>query len=203
MRTSEQTTMLQIKDTLISLDVLEKKFVCDISKCKGACCVHGDYGAPLEAEEIEIIEKHLPKINPYLTKRGKQALKEQGMRLKDDDDDFVTPLLDGEECAFTFFEAGIAKCAIEQAYINDDIDYQKPISCHLYPIRITKYPTFTAVNYHKWEICTPALDFGIKLGVPVYKFLKDPLIRKFGKDWYEELLQATESYIKQKSKDSF
>lgn len=192
--------MLQIKNTLVSLDVIEKKFICDLSKCKGDCCVHGDYGAPLEPEELATINKYLPKIKAYLNEKALKSLTKYGTKLKDDEGSFVTPLIDKKECVYTYFENNIAKCAIEKAFINGDIDFQKPISCHLYPIRITKYPTFIAVNYHKWEICSPANENGKTLGVPVYKFLKDPLIRKFGKKWYDELELTAEVYLSQKAK---
>lgn len=192
--------MLQIKNTLVSLDVIEKKFVCDLSKCMGDCCVHGDYGAPLEPEELATINKYLPKIKDYLNEKAIKSLTKYGTKLKDDEGSFVTPLIDKKECVYTYFESNIAKCAIEKAFLNGDIDFQKPISCHLYPIRITKYPTFIAVNYHKWEICNPASENGKTLGVPVYKFLKDPLIRKFGKKWYDELELTAEVYLSQKSK---
>ncbi len=197
-----EKTMLQIQDTLISLNLIETNFVCDLNSCKGNCCVYGDYGAPLEIEEIEIIDSILDKIDKYLTPEGKKAIKQQGLKIKDDANDYVTPLINDKECAFTYFDNGIAKCAIEKAYLNNEIYFQKPVSCHLYPVRVKKYKEYTAVNYHKWEICDVALATGEKTGVPMYVFLKDALIRRFGKDWYEELELAAETLLEEKRKST-
>ena len=182
--------MLQIGKAIVSLDVIEKKFICDISKCFGACCVEGDSGAPLEEEEKQIIEDIYPDIKEYLTDKGIQEIEKQGTSVIDDDGDLVTPIINGKECVYTIFENGVAQCGIEKAYFDGKISYRKPISCQLYPIRIDKYPEFEAVNYNKWEICKPARELGFKKGVPVYQFLKEPLIRKYGSDWYKELEYA-------------
>lgn len=190
--------MIVIKDTLISENVLEKKFVCDLNACKGECCVAGDSGAPLEKDELKLLDEVLPKVKPYLRKEGIAAIKKHGTYVVDGDGDYTTTLVsDGAECAFVIFDKdNIAKCAIEQAYIDKVIDWQKPISCHLYPIRISKLKNYEAVNYHNWSVCKPACECGKKLDVPVYKFLKTPLIRKFGKDWYKELELSAEIYLK-------
>ena len=153
----------------------------------GECCVQGDSGAPLEEEEIGIIEDFLDEILPYMTPDGKLAVKLKGVFDYDEDGEFVTTLVDGKECAFVYFENDIALCAIEKAYREGKIDYFKPISCHLYPIRITKYSEFEAINYHKWDICQLALIKGKEENMPIYKYLKEPLIRKYGKDWYQQL----------------
>jgi Protein of unknown function (DUF3109) len=180
--------MIAIDNTIVSEHLLEKKFVCDLAACKGECCVAGDSGAPLEEEEIAILEKVWDEVKPYLPKDGVKAIEKQGFFVIDEDGDFTTPLVKGKHCAFTIFdEGGIAKCGIEQAYYDKKIKWKKPISCHLYPVRISKYKDYEAVNYHQWEICKPACECGAKLDVPVYKFLKEPLIRKFGKDWYKQL----------------
>ena len=180
--------MLQIDNTIISLDLLEEKFVCDLATCKGICCIEGDDGAPLEESEVKIIEDLLPVIWNDLTEVSKQVIQKQGVSYIDDDGEPVTSIVNGAECVFTYTdENGVCKCAIEKAYREGKTDFYKPISCHLYPVRLQKYEEFTAVNYHRWKVCNCARKLGGKLEVPVYKFLKEPLIRKFGKDWYEQL----------------
>lgn len=184
--------MIAIKDTLISEDLLEKKFVCDLNACKGECCVAGDSGAPLDEEELDLLESVVEQVKPYMTKKGIKAVDKKGAWVKDSDGDYTTTLVsEGAECAFVFFdEQKIAKCAIEQAYREGKITWQKPISCHLYPVRITRHKTYDAVNYHKWNICKPACECGAKLNVPVFQFLKEPLIKKYGKEWFGELLRT-------------
>ncbi len=193
--------MLQIGEILVSDDVIEKEFVCNLDKCKGACCVEGDYGAPLEEDELAILKKVYPKVKPYLSKEGIAAIEAQGTHVLDEDGDLSTPTIGGRECAYAIYdEKNILKCGIEQAHKDGKIDWKKPISCHLYPIRITKKKNFEALNYHKWSICSPACSLGKELHVPVYKFLKEPLIRKYGKAWYNELEQVIEAYEKEKGK---
>ncbi|MFN5181626.1 MAG: DUF3109 family protein [Bacteroidota bacterium] len=181
--------MIAIENTLVSEDLIEKKFVCDLTACKGACCVHGESGAPLSEEETKILEKIYPKVKPYMVDKGIKAVEKQGKFIIDSDGDYVTPLVGKEkECAYVYFDQkGIAKCAIEQAWIDKKVDWQKPVSCHLYPVRVTTYKSYEAVNYHKWKICKPACECGEKLEVPVYKFVKNALVRKFGRKWYKEL----------------
>lgn len=193
--------MLQIGEILISDDVIEKEFVCNLDKCKGACCVEGDYGAPLEEDELAILKEIYPQVKPYLTQAGIKAIEEQGTHVLDDDGDLSTPTIGGRECAYAIYDdKKILKCGIEQAYLDGKIGWKKPISCHLYPIRITKKKNFEAINYHKWSICSPACSLGKELQVPVYKFLKGPLIRKYGEVWYTELEQVIEAYEKEKKK---
>ncbi len=184
--------MLQIGDAIVSFDVIEKKFVCDITKCHGACCIEGDSGAPLEEEEKQILEDIYPAVKKYLTPKGIEEIERQGTSVIDFEGDLVTPIINNRECVYTIFENGIALCGIEKAYREGDIDYIKPISCQLYPIRIDKYPEFEAVNYNKWKICKAARELGHKTGTPVYVFLKEPLIRKYGEEWYKELEYAAE-----------
>jgi hypothetical protein len=180
--------MLQIDDTIISLDLLDEKFVCDLNSCKGICCIEGDDGAPLEAEEVGIIEELLPIIWNDLTEVSKQVIRKQGISYIDDDGEPVTSIVNGAECVFTYTDSeGICKCAIEKAYREGKTDFYKPISCHLYPVRLQKYEEYTAVNYHRWSVCNCARKLGGKLQVPVYQFLKEPLIRKFGIEWFEQL----------------
>jgi len=180
--------MIVVEDTIVSDELVEKKFVCDIQKCKGECCVAGDAGAPLELEEVSYLEDYIDEILPFLRKEGQEAIKKNGVFEYDYEGDIVTPLINGEECAFTIFDDnGIASCGIEKAFEKGIIDFQKPISCHLYPIRITKHNDYDAINYHQWEVCKDACTLGEKLGVPVYKFLKTPLIRKYGEKWFAKL----------------
>ncbi len=180
--------MFQLGKTIVSEEILEKDFVCNLSACKGDCCVHGDAGAPLEKKEAEMLDSIYEKVRPYLRPEGNAAIQKQGTFIEKDNGDLETPLVDGAECAYvTFDNKGIAHCGIEQAYNDEAISWQKPLSCHLYPVRITEYSAFSALNYHKWQICDPACSLGRELKIPIYKFVKDALIRRFGREWYSEL----------------
>ena len=191
--------MIAIQNTIVSDDLLDKKFVCDLNACKGECCVAGESGAPLEQDELPILLEILDKVKPYMNKKGTKAIEKNGPYVLDSDGDYTTTLVGSEgECAFVVFDENmIAKCAIEQAYNDGVIDWKKPISCHLYPIRMTSYKTYDALNYHKWSVCKPACECGAKLDVPVYQFLKGPLIRKYGEDWFNELQQVDSERKKQ------
>lgn len=191
--------MIQIKDTLISEDVFETCFVCDLGKCKGMCCVEGDAGAPLTHEEYEAIKDVLPKIWDDLSLKARELIEKQGIAYIDDDGELVTSIIKGRECVFTYFDAdGVCRCAIDNAFREGKISVQKPISCHLYPIRLHKYDEFTALNYDRWSVCRPALRLGKKTGIKLYQFLKEPLIRKFGEEWYQEVCQIAELLSKTK-----
>ena len=180
--------MLQIEDTLISDDLIEKKFVCNLNGCKGICCVEGDSGAPLEEEERNFLDTEFEEIKPFLRLEGIEAVEKNGKYYIDSEYDYVTTLVNEKECAYAVFEEnGTASCGIEKAYLAGKSSFRKPLSCWLYPVRIKKIQNITAVNYDVWDICKPALIQGEKLGVPVFKFLKEPLIKKFGKEWYEQL----------------
>lgn len=179
--------MIQIKDTVVSEELIKRKFVCNLNACKGACCVEGDAGAPLNEDELEELENVFEVVKPYLPQKNIDAL-EQDLYTVDHDGEYVTQLVNGNECAFVFFdEKGITKCSIEQAFLDGKTNFKKPISCHLFPVRLTKYKSFTAVNYAYWNICDDACELGDKLGLKTYEFLKEPLIRKFGQEWYDEL----------------
>ena len=185
--------MFQIGKTIVSEDVIQKDFVCNLSACKGECCIAGEAGAPLEQEEVDILKEIYPKVKPFLRPAGIKAIEEQGTHIKTDLDELETPLVNGAECAYvTFTKEGIASCGIEDAYNAGEVDFRKPISCHLYPVRIQKYSQFSAVNYHKWPICDDACSLGKELQVPVYKFTKAALVRKFGEDWYAELEEVAD-----------
>ena len=190
--------MIQIDDKLISEDLFSEEFMFNLAKCKGICCVEGDAGAPLDEDETKILDEIYPKIKSYLRPEGIQAIEEQGTYTLDFEGDLVTPLVNNAECAYVIFdEKGYTKCAIEKAYEDGVIDWQKPISCHLYPIRITEYSNFSAINYHEWDICSDACTLGKELGVKVYQFLKKPLIRKYGEEFYQTLSEAAEEWEKE------
>lgn len=192
--------MIQIDDAIVALDVIEENFICDLSACLGECCVEGEAGAPLEKEEVAILEKVLPHVWDDLSPEAQKVIKEQGVAYKDHDGDMVTSIVNGQDCVFTYYDdKKMCKCAIEKAYKDGKIDFYKPISCHLYPIRLEEYKDFTAVNYHRWRICKAAVALGNKEGVRVYQFLKEPLIRKFGEAWYNELCIAADEYKKLKA----
>ena len=185
--------MVQIGSAIVSLDIFEKQFVCNLAECKGMCCVYGLSGAPLEDDEIAILQEAYPKAKRYMTSAGIAAVERQGVYDTDFDDDKVTPLIgDSEDCAFACTEKGVVGCALEKAFMNGETGFRKPVSCHLYPIRITKYNDFEAVNYHCWNICNSALKQGEKTSTPLYVFLKEPLIQKYGAEWYEQLCLAAE-----------
>ncbi len=187
--------MIQIDDKIISFDVIEEFFKCDLPKCKGICCYEGKSGAPLEKNEIEKIKKIYPKIKKYLPLKNIAIIEKKGFHEIDDEGDTVTTLVDGKECVFAYQENGIFKCAFETAYLNNETDFKKPISCHLFPIRIKKYDNFIAVNLIKAKICSPAFFRGKKEKIKAYEFLKEPLIRAFGKDFFYKLDYAAK-YLK-------
>ena len=179
--------MIIVKDCIVSDAIVEECFCCDLQKCKGICCIEGDSGAPLDEEEIGILEDCLDEIKPFMTEEGLQTVEDIGVFDYDIEGHFCTPLNNGNECAFLIMEGDMAKCAIEKAWEQQLIPFQKPISCHLYPIRITEYDNFTALNYDEWDICSDAKEKGEKCKLPIYEFLKTPLTRKFGEEWCVEL----------------
>ena len=179
--------MFQLNKTIVSEEILEKEFVCNLSACQGACCVDGDGGAPVDESETKSLAEIYPKVKAFLRPEGIKAIEEQGTHVVSDFGELETPLIDGKDCAYVIFDGKTALCGIEQAYNEGIVDWKKPVSCHLYPIRVKEYSDFSAVNYHKWHICSDACALGEELGVPVYQFVKEALIRKFGQQWYEEL----------------
>ncbi|KAA6342681.1 hypothetical protein EZS27_009583 [termite gut metagenome] len=184
--------MIQIRDIVVTLDVFREKFLCNLDVCKGKCCIEGDAGAPVEEEELIQLEKVLPIIWDSLSSEAHKVINKQGVCYKDNDEDLVTSIVDGKDCVFTCYdEKGHCHCAIEKAYRMGKTDFYKPISCHLYPIRIGKTGVYKTVNYHRWSVCKAAVLQGEKENLPVYKFLREPLIRKFGEDWYAELELAS------------
>lgn len=183
--------MVQVENILLSEELFTEHFVCDLTACKGACCIEGDAGAPLSIEEIDKLEEIYDDIKGFLTEEGRASIEKNGVFSIDVDAEFVTTLNSGKECAFTTYDSnGTAKCGIEDAYRAGKTDFKKPISCALYPIRVDELKFHQALNYHKWDICKPACDCGAKLKVKVYQFLKEPLIRKYGAHWYAQLIEV-------------
>ena len=178
--------MLQIKDTLVSLDLIERYFICDLDSCLGACCIEGDAGAPLTDDEYERLCELMPSIYPLLNPA-----------YYDEDGDLVTSLVEGRDCVFTTYApGGKCLCALEKAHREGKIPFFKPSSCHLYPVRLKDYAGFTAVNLHRWKICKCAETLGRAKGVRAYEFLKEPLTRRFGKEWYDELCLTAKEWLK-------
>ncbi len=191
--------MIIIGNCILSDELMEEQFVCDLPACLGGCCVEGDAGAPLSEEECQVLESIAGRVAPFMITEGVEAIDKQGYWVRDGDGDLTTPLVDGKQCAYVFYgETGVAMCAIEKAWEAGLIDFQKPLSCHLYPIRIQSYPHYEALNYHRWPLCDPARLNGKKHRVRVYRFLKDALVRKYGEAWYEELEQYVRYSLKEK-----
>ena len=190
--------VIQIDDTLVSVDCFSEKFCCDLDACKGVCCIEGDAGAPVELDEVAELEEALPAVWSMLSASAQAVIDRQGVVYTDEEGDLVTSIVNGKDCVFTCYdERGYCFCAIEKAYREGRCDFYKPVSCHLYPIRIDDYGSFKAVNYHRWDVCKAAVLLGKKENVPVYKFLKEPLIRKFGQAWYDELETVADELQKQ------
>lgn len=190
--------MLEIGRTIVSMDIIEKQFLCDLLKCKGACCVEGDSGAPVTPEEVEAIKEAYPEVQSYISKAHQDEISKRGFAVIDLDGDLVTPLVNNRQCTYTFEEKGILKCGIEKAFLDGKTKFRKPVSCHLFPIRITEYKRFDAVNYQQIDICKPGRQCGKGEKLPLYVFLKEPLIRKYGEEWYEQLSYVAENYQPQK-----
>lgn len=179
---------IAIEDLLVSPDLFEKRFVCELTSCKGACCIEGDSGAPLTYEEINQLEDALESISPFMEEEGRVAVEQGGVFYMDIENEPVTTLINNNRCAFVYFdEDQIAKCSVEKAFLEGKTSFHKPLSCHLYPIRIKSYYDKKVLTYNEWSICSPACKLGESLGVPVFRFLRDPLIRAFGVSFYEEL----------------
>ena len=180
--------LIEVGDVILSTDILTECFCCDLDACGGICCVEGDAGAPLTLDEVGELENVLDEVWPDLSAAAQAVIDQQGVAYTDRDGDLVTSIVNGKDCVFTCYdEKGYCYCAIEKAYREGKCNFYKPISCHLYPIRIGDYGPYKAVNYHRWDVCKAAVLLGKKENLPVYKFLKEPLIRKFGAEWYQEL----------------
>ena len=190
--------MLQIKNTLISLDLVERYFCCDLDSCLGQCCIDGDAGAPITEEERGKLEEVLPAVIDDLLPAARREIEENGVAYVDCEGDLVTSIVDGRNCVFTTYgPGGMCMCALEKAWREGRIDFMKPMSCHLYPVRIREYDGFTAVNFHRWKICRCAEILGRKNGIRAYRFLEGPLVRRFGREWYDELVEAADAYLEE------
>lgn len=190
--------MLQIQDALVSLDLAEQYFLCDLEKCLGQCCIEGDAGAPITDDERRKLEEVLPVVWDDLLPAAREVIERQGVSYVDEEGDLVTSIVDGRNCAFTTYgPGGMCLCAIEKAFREGRCDWRKPMSCYLYPLRLSDYPSFTAVNYHRWKICKCAEVLGRKEGVRLYEFMRGPLTERFGAEWYDELRLACEAYLEE------
>ena len=185
--------MIEIDDKIVSTDILTTRFACDLTQCRGICCVEGNSGAPLEAEEADELEAAYETYRPYMKPAGIEAVERQGFMVVDDDGDYTTPLIDNAECAYSYEENGVTLCAIEKAYREGKCPVNKPVSCHLYPIRVIRFSNGTlGLNYHRWNVCSSALRCGKEKGIPLYRSLKEPIIRRFGEEFYKALEAADE-----------
>ena len=189
-------------NTLVSLDVLEKEFCCDLDTCRGCCCIEGDAGCPVTDEEVEQIQKLLPQLLPQMTKEAREVVEKQGLSYLDPSGEQVLSIVNGKDCIFARTDhQGWCYCLIEKLAKSQELraksPFLKPISCHLYPIRLTKVGDYTGVEYHRWDICHCARIKGKKLHLPLYQFLKEPLIRRFGQEWYDELCLTANEWKKQ------
>lgn len=201
MNTDNEEVMFQIQNTLVSLDLAEEFFCCDLDACKGECCIEGDAGAPVTEAECDEIRRALPVIEKDMAPRAVELVREQGVSYIDEEGDLVTTILDGKNCAFTCYgPGGVCLCALEGAFRRGETKWRKPSSCALYPVRLTEYPTFIAVNYHKWSVCKTARAKGRREGIRLYQFLREPLIERFGQEWYDELALCCETYLRESGK---
>lgn len=188
--------MLRIEDNIISLNLLDKKFRCDLGQCLGNCCRYGDSGAPLTRDEVKILDEIISEVTPYLREAGMSAINQKGTSVIDFEGDNVTPLVGNEECAYSILEGNIFMCGIERAWYDGKVTFRKPLSCHLFPVRIKQYSEFKAVNYEEWSICMAARERGSAEGLFAYEFLKEPLIRALGEDVYDQICIAANEFRK-------
>ena len=197
-RMKRNQEMIQIDDVVVSLDILRECFVCDIAACHGECCIEGDAGAPVTEDEVARLEEVLPVVWDDLSDAARSVIERQGVAYVDADGDLVTSIVDGRDCVFTCRDAaGNCMCAIERACREGRTDFSKPVSCHLYPVRVGDYGPYKALNYHRWDVCKAAVVLGRAKGVRVYQFLREPLVRRFGQEWYDELCLAADELAKQ------
>ncbi len=184
-------TLIEVDGRIVVTDILTEHFLCDIARCKGMCCVEGNAGAPLEEEELGILEDEYENFRTYMTPEGRAAVASQGLYVRDADGDWTTPLVGGADCAYAFHEGGVTMCAIERAWREGQTPFMKPVSCHLYPIRVRRFSDGSeGLNYHRWDVCAAACANGREHGVRIYEALKAPLIRRFGEEFYKDLCEA-------------
>lgn len=198
MNNTEEKIMLQIQNVLVSLDLAERFFQCDLDSCLGECCIEGDAGAPITEEEYQKLKEVKDIVWDDLLPSAKERIKEAGVGYIDEEGDLVTQIVNGRNCVFTTYApGGKCLCAIDKAYREGRCNWRKPISCYLYPLRLTEYPDFTAVNYHRWKICRCAEIAGRAKGIRLYQAMREPLIERFGREWYDELVEACEAYLEE------
>lgn len=198
----ESIPMFQIDNTLVTLDLAEVFFCCDLDRCKGECCIEGDAGAPITRAEYERLKGLVATVADDISPQARRVIDEEGVGYIDEEGDLVTSIVNGRDCVFTCYAPdGKCLCSIDKAFREKRCDFRKPISCYLYPLRLTEYPTFTAVNYHRWKICRPAEANGRRLGIRLYQFMKEPLIERFGQAWYDALVECCEEYLAENNKD--
>lgn len=195
LQTMEHPFIIQIDDVLLSSDIITERFCCDFDKCKGACCIEGDAGAPVTMDETAEIEDCLDTVWGSLSASAQTVIDNQGVAYCDPDGELVTSIVGGKDCVFTCYDNGCCLCALEKAYREGKTKFCKPISCALYPIRAKRLSNgLTALNYHRWHVCKDAVAKGRELDIPVYRFLKEPLIKSFGKEWYARLEDAAKEF---------
>ncbi|MCD7963845.1 MAG: DUF3109 family protein [Rikenellaceae bacterium] len=190
--------MIEIDEKLVSTELFDINFLCDLGKCKGICCVEGNSGAPLEENEVSILESEYEAYAPYMKEEGRMSVEHHGFMVIDEDGDLTTPLINGAECAYVCEEKGVTFCAVERAYLAGKTEFRKPVSCHLYPVRVSEFSNGSfGLNFHRWSICSDAIKNGKKLGLPVFRMLKDPLIRKFGHEFYVKMEEFYKIYTEE------
>lgn len=190
--------MIEIDGNIVSEDILTEYFACDITKCHGECCVEGNAGAPLDVDEVDILDEEYENYRPYMTEEGIASVEKNGFMVIDEDGDYTTPLVNDRECAYSYKDGEVTLCAIEKAYNEGKCSFRKPISCHLYPIRLVRFSNgMYGLNYHRWDVCQSACQMGRKFRIPVYKAVKDAIIARFGEDFYNKLEVASDLLKKQ------
>ncbi len=187
--------MIEIEGKIVSTDIITEKFLCDLGRCRGICCVEGNAGAPLEADEARILAEEYSSYKPYMTPAGVAEIERQGFAVVDSDGDLVTPLVGDAECAYSHNEDGVTLCAVEKAWAQGKTAFRKPISCHLYPIRVARFGDGSlGLNYHRWAVCEGARQLGKERGVPMFRMLREAIVRRFGEEFFEAL-EAAEKYL--------
>ncbi len=199
MNDKQTIPMIQVGNVIVSIDCLKQKFCCDLEACGGQCCIDGDAGAPITTDEAAELENVLDTVSGDLSEKARKIIARQGVSYTDEDGDLVTSIVDGRDCVFTCYDAaGCCFCAVEKAYRAGLTSFSKPVSCHLYPIRVKELGDgLCALNYHRWSVCRPAVEKGRREDIPVYRFLREPLIRRFGQAWYDELEETAEALRQQ------
>lgn len=191
--------MFQVGDVIVSGDIITEKFCCDLDACKGQCCIDGDAGAPVDLDEIEKLEECMPEAWDDMSREAQEVVNAQGVVYTDRDGDLVTSIVDNRNCVFTYYnDKGCCLCALEKAFREGRTKWCKPTSCYLYPIRVTKVGSLDGLNYHRWSVCKAAVKKGEELNLPVYKFLRGPLIAAYGEEWYKELEEVAEQMLSQR-----